>query len=107
MTEGQIEHVDLVSDAAVHVEKEKGAITWHAVTKDKKRLSMDVPIEVDHNSYSYRHKLIGIYEGLSEILENRKRIRSVTCHCDNEAGIGRIQKPIYSPAEMTAPDMDV
>jgi hypothetical protein len=40
LPEGPIDHVDLVSDAAVHVEREKGAITWHAVTEDKKRLSI-------------------------------------------------------------------
>jgi hypothetical protein len=62
----------------VHVEKEKGAIlTWLAVTTGNQRLSMDVPIEVNQNSYSYRHELIGIYEGLPEILENCKHIRGL------------------------------
>jgi len=69
LPEGPIDHIDLVSDALVHLEKEKGAITWHAVTNDDRRLSMDIPIEVPHHSYSYRHKLVGIYEGLSELLQ--------------------------------------
>jgi hypothetical protein len=68
LPEGLIDHIDLVSDASVHLEKEKGAITWHAVTNDDRRLSMDIPIEVPRHSYSYRHELLGIYEGLSELL---------------------------------------
>jgi hypothetical protein len=64
---GPIEKLDLVSDASVHLEQEKGAITWHAVTEDDRRLSMDIPIEVPRHSYSYRHELVGIYEGLSEL----------------------------------------
>jgi hypothetical protein len=75
--------------------------------RQEKTKYMDIPIEVEQTSYSYRHELIGIYEGLFEILTNRKRIRRVTCHCDNEAGIEKIMKPIYSPAELMAPDMDV
>jgi ribonuclease HI len=75
--------------------------------RQEKTKYLDIPIEVEQTSYSYRHELIGIYEGLSEILENRKHIRGITCHCDNEAGIVRIEQPIYAPAETTAPDMDV
>jgi hypothetical protein len=84
LPQGWIDHIDLVSDAAVHVAKEKGAITWHAVTEDNRRLSMDIPIEVNRNSYSYRHELIGVHKGLSEMLLKCRRIRKITCHCDNE-----------------------
>jgi hypothetical protein len=45
-SEGPINHIDLVSNASVHLEMEKGPITWHAVTTDDKRLSMDIPIAV-------------------------------------------------------------
>jgi hypothetical protein len=104
---GPIDHIDLVSDAAVHVEKEKGAICWHAVTSDNRRLSLNIPIEVSRNSYSYRHELIGIYEGLSELTSRRRQIKRITCHCDNEAGIDKIQRHIYSPSATTSADMDV
>jgi hypothetical protein len=107
LPQGWIDHIDLVSDAAVHVAKEKGAITWHAVTEDNRRLSMDIPIDVNRHSYSYRHELIGIHEGLSEMLLKRRRIRTITCHCDNEAGIEKIKRPIYNPGAMTAADMDI
>jgi hypothetical protein len=75
-----IDHIDLVSDAAVHVEKEKGAICWHAVTSDNRRLSFNIPIEVSRQSYSYRHELIGIYEGLSEMMSRRRGVKRITCH---------------------------
>ena len=102
-----IDHIDLVSDAAVHVEKEKGAICWHAVTSDNRRLSFNIPIEVSSHSYSYRHELIGIYEGLSEMTSRRRRVKRISCHCDNEAGIDQIKRPIYSPSATTSSDMDV
>lgn len=105
---GPIDHIDLVSDAAVHVDKQKGVICWHAVTSDNRRLSFNIPIEVINHSYSYRHELISIYEGLSELTLRRRRIKCITCHCDNEAGIEKITKrPIYSPSSTTLADMDV
>jgi hypothetical protein len=73
---------------------EKGAITWHAVTPDDKRLSMDIPIAVPRSSYSYRHELLRIYEGLFGLLRGRKQIKKIVCHCDNEAGIEKIKCPV-------------
>jgi hypothetical protein len=58
LPQGTIGQLDLVSDASVHLEKEKGAITWHAVTQDNRWLSMDIPIKVPRHSYSYRHESI-------------------------------------------------
>jgi hypothetical protein len=107
LPEGPIDHIDLVSDASVHLDKEKGAITWHAVTTDNKRLSMDIPIAVPRNSYSYRHELMGIYEGLSGLLQRRKLIKKIDCHCDNEAGIEKIKSPVRHPRAMTDADMDI
>lgn len=104
---GTIAQIDLVSDASVHLEKEKGAITWHAVTSDNRRLSMDIPIEVPRNSYSYRHELVGIYVGLSELVDCPQQIKKRTCHCDNEAGIEKIKHPVRNPGAMTAADMDI
>jgi hypothetical protein len=77
LPQGDIDHIDLVSDAAVHVSKEKGAITWHAVTKDDRRRCMDIPIEVPRNSYSYRHELIGIYEGLYNMTVRREKSKAL------------------------------
>ena len=107
LPEGPIERIDVVSDASVHTEKEKGAITWQAVTEDDRRLSMDIPIEVPRHSYSYRHELMGIYEGLSGLLQRRKDIKKITCHCDNEAGIEKVKSTVRNPGAMTAADMDV
>lgn len=53
------DHIDLVSDAAVHVLREKGAICWQAASGDNKRLSACRHVEVKPFSYSYRHELIG------------------------------------------------
>jgi hypothetical protein len=44
---------------------------------------------------------------LSEILLKRRRIQKITCHCDSEAGIEKIKRPIYNPGAMTAADMDI
>jgi hypothetical protein len=74
---GDIEHIDLVSDAAVYASQGKGAITWHAVTKDDRRRCMDIPIEVPHNSYSYCHELIGVYEGFSDMATRSGRIKRI------------------------------
>jgi hypothetical protein len=99
--------LDLVSDASVHLEQEKGAITWHAVTEDDRRLSMDIPIEVPRHSYSYCHELVGIYEGLSELVSRPQVIKKIICHCDNQAGIDKIKKPVQNPGAMMAADMDI
>ena len=107
LPQGTIDHIDLVSDASVHLEKEKGAITWHAVTRNDEKLSMDIPIEVPRHSYSYRHELVGIYEGLSELVTRHQKIKNIVCHCDNEAGIEKIKCPVRNPGAMTAADMDI
>lgn len=107
LPQGTIDHIDLVSDASVHLEKEKGAITWHAVTENDEKLSMDIPIEVPRHSYSYRHELVGVYEGLSELVTRHQKIKKIVCHCDNEAGIEKIKRPVRNPGAMTAADMDI
>jgi hypothetical protein len=104
---GTIEHIDLVSDAAVYPSQGKGAVTWHAVTKDNRRRSMDIPIEVQYNSYSYRHELIGVYEGLYDMTVRPGQIKRIDCHCDNKAGIDKIKLPVLNPGAMAAADMDV
>ena len=107
MTDSAYEHVDIVSDAAVHVDRGEGAVCWHAVAPDETRLSASRPIEVPPKSYSYRHELIGIYDGLKFTNERRPHIQSFTCHCDNKSGIDKLTLPIQSPGDMMRPDMDV
>jgi hypothetical protein len=77
------------------------------VTTDDRRRCMDIPIEVPHNSYSYRHELIGVYEGLSDMTTRSGRIKRIDCHCDNKAGIDKINLPVMNPGAMVAADMDV
>ena len=107
MPRTEISHVDIVSDAAVHVDRMKGAICWHAVDNNGNRLSASKPIEVPPKSYSYRHELLGIYDGLKFTLESRPNIKSATCHCDNKSGIDKIILPIHSPGDLMRPDMDI
>jgi hypothetical protein len=80
---------------------------WHAVTKDDRRRCMDIPIEVPRNSYSYCHELIGVYEGLADMTARPGKIKKIDCHCDNKAGIDKIQLPVMHPGAMVAADMDV
>jgi hypothetical protein len=91
----------------VYASQGKGAITWHAVRKDDRWRCMDIPIEVPHNLYSYRHELIGVYEGLSDMTARSGRIKRIECHCDNKVGIDKINLPVMNPGAMVAADMDV
>jgi hypothetical protein len=34
-------------------------------------------------------------------------VELITCHCDNEAGIDKINRPIASPGECLGADMDI
>ena len=74
---------------------------------DESRLSASRAIEVPPKLYSYRHELIGIYDGLKFTNERRPNIQSFTCHCDNKSGINKLTLPIQSPGDMMRPDMDV
>jgi hypothetical protein len=100
-------HLTIVSDAAVHVAAQKGAINWHIVDDDGRICSASMPLEVHRDSYSYRHELHGIYEGLVDTLSSHPEVESVTCHCDNEAGIDKINHQVVSPGELLGPDMDI
>jgi hypothetical protein len=99
--------VIVVSDAAVHVEAEKGAINWHIVDSEGRIRSVSKPLEVHNDSYSYRHELHGIYEGLVDTLETHPEVEVIECHCDNEAGVLKVQQPELYPGEMIAADMDI
>ena len=99
--------IDLVSDAAVHVERQKGAVCWHAVNEFDQRLCGTKPVPVSDKSYSYRHELVGIYDGLNFTHSNRPLINEYKCHCDNEAGIQKLILPFKAPGELMRPDADV
>jgi hypothetical protein len=91
---GRLVHsVTLVSDAAVHVAASKGAINWHIVDIDHRVRSVSKPLEVHNDSYSYRHELHGIYEGLVDTLDTHPEVEVIECHCDNEAGVLKVQQP--------------
>jgi hypothetical protein len=68
---------------------------------------MDIPIAVPRKSYLYRHELMGVYEGLSGLLQWHKQREKIVCHCDNETGIEKIKCPVQHPGAMTAADMDI
>ena len=101
------DHIDLVSDAAVHVAEKKGAICWHALDKEDRRLSAYKPIFVTDNSHSYRHELEGIYESITFTTKRRPLIKQITSHCDNESGINKLEMPIRTPGDTMQPEADI
>ena len=101
------DHVDLVSDAAVHTDTCKGAICWHAVSSSDERLSASRPVRITETSYSYREELVGIYDGIKYTNDHRPLITDYTCHCDNEAGINKLSHPLSSPGAHMEKDADV
>jgi hypothetical protein len=62
---------------------------------------------VYNTSYSYREEMLGIYYGLEHTIANLPKVEVIRCHCDNEAGINKINEPIMSPGQLMNQDMDV
>jgi hypothetical protein len=59
-------------------------------------------------TYSYREELRGLFYGLKTTL-NRfpfPNCKVLTCHCDCELGIKKVQLPIEYPGQLMAPEMD-
>eukprot|EP00956_Cyclotella_meneghiniana_P018460 scaffold30735_cov52-Cyclotella_meneghiniana.AAC.7 len=99
--------IDLVSDAAVHVAQEKGAVCWRAVNEEEQMYSQRFPVEFEKDSYSYRQELIGLYHALRTVIKKFPKLEQIRCHCDNKAGIDKVKQPTYGPGEVSGPDMDV
>ena len=85
----------------------EGATTWCAVNQNDDMQSVDRPLEVYNTSYSYREEMLGIYYGLDHIITTLPNVEVIRCHCDNEAGINKINGPIITPGQLMGQDMDV
>jgi hypothetical protein len=99
--------LDVISDAAVHVDQCKAAVSWRIVTPDNTRRAVSMPLEAYKGTYSYRQESVGIYHGLHDTLLRFPNASAIRYHCDNKAGINKIQKPATSPGELMSSDMDV
>jgi hypothetical protein len=99
--------LDVISDAAVHVDKCKAAVSWRIVTPANKRRVVCMPLEAYKDTYSYRQESVGIYHGLADTISQFSKVSAIRYHCDNKAGIDKIQKPAVSPGALMASDMDV
>ena len=51
--------------------------------------------------------MIGLFHALERALKRFPALEVIRCHCDNQAGIYKAQRPTYGPGEVTGPDMDV
>jgi hypothetical protein len=99
--------LDVISDAAVHVDQCKAAVSWRIVTTDDTRRVVSIPLEAYKDTYSYRQESVGIYHGLQDTLSRFPNVSAVRYHCDNKAGINKIQQLATSPGELMSSDMDV
>eukprot|EP00956_Cyclotella_meneghiniana_P036605 scaffold127839_cov54-Cyclotella_meneghiniana.AAC.4 len=89
--------IDLISDAAVHVEQEKGALCWRAVDEDERIFSQRFPVEVQRDRYSYRQELIGMFHALKTVIIRFPQLEQIKCHCDNKAGIEKMKQSTFGP----------
>jgi hypothetical protein len=102
-----IDHLDLVSDAAVYVEQSVGAAAWRAILEDDSTYSARITLDVNSDSYSYREELMGIYFAIRDILIRLPKIRKVTCHCDSKSAIDKINDKFEDPGQLMKADMDI
>jgi hypothetical protein len=85
-----IDHLDLVSDAAVYVEQSVGAAAWRAILEDDSTYSARITLDVNLERYSYREELMGIYFAIRDILIRLPKTRKVTCHCDSSQRLTKL-----------------
>lgn len=48
-----------------------------------------------------------MYDRIRFTRQQRPQIEVYTCHCDNKAGIDKLNTPLKTPGEQMAPDMDI
>lgn len=89
--------LDVISDAAVHVDRCKSAVSWRIVTSDDARRAVSMPLEAYKNTYSYHQESVGIYHGLHDALTRFPNATTVQYRCDNKAGIHKINIPALNP----------
>jgi hypothetical protein len=99
--------IDIISDASVHVQRREGAVTWCAVNERDRIQSVDRPIEVYDDSYSYRQEMLGVYYGLEHSISTLPKVEEFRSHCDNEAGIKKMNEPLVAPGQAMRSDMDI
>jgi hypothetical protein len=108
-SEAEYDQLDLITDAAVHVNRSKSAIAWQilgpAPELHKSRNAM--PLQMKDVSYSYREELLGVYHGLKDTLSRFKNVSALTCHCDHEAAIEKIKQRLVYPGQFLSADMEI
>ena len=93
-TRDDVMEINIISDAAVHVEEGKGRVCWRAIDTNDRVYSERFPIEVEkQDSYSYRQEMIGLFHALERALWRFPALEVIRCHCDYQAGIYNIQGP--------------
>eukprot|EP00956_Cyclotella_meneghiniana_P004434 scaffold5449_cov52-Cyclotella_meneghiniana.AAC.2 len=102
-----VQEMDLISDAAVHVGEGKGGVCWGAINANDNVYIERFPIEVPKDSYSDRQEMIGLFHALERALRRFPALEMIRCNCDNQAGIYKAQCPTYGPGEVTGSDIDV
>ena len=87
-----VQEIYLISDAAVYVEEGKGRVCWREIDANNNVYSERFPIEVPKDSYSYRQEMIGLFHALEKALRRFPELEVIRCHCDNQAGIYKVQR---------------
>lgn len=105
--EEEYDRLDLVSDAAVHVAERKSAVSWQIIAPDGRKDRLALPLQMKDVSNSYREELFGLYHCLSMTLQEYKRVKAISCHCDWEAAILKIRDIPINPGQYVAADMDI
>jgi hypothetical protein len=103
----ELDHIDLVSDASVHVARCKSAVAFQARDAEHRRFLATLLMEAYPGTYSYCEELRGLYQAMKRTLTRFPNCKKVTCHCDCESGIKKIQLPLEAPGKLMDPEMDV
>jgi hypothetical protein len=101
------DNLNVMSDAAVHVEQAAGAAAWQILLEDGRKYSARITLDVYQDSYSYREELMGIYNRLRDVLRRFPRVKAITFHCDCKSAIDRLRMQIEHPGQLMKADMDI
>ena len=105
--EKEHDHLDLVSDAAVHVKARKVAGAWHLLNERSNKRGVALPLQHQLHSHSFRHEIETFYHALKDTNERLMYPHQIDQHMDCESGLIKLNAPITTSRHTMATDMDL
>jgi len=96
-----------VSGASVHVSPQTALGAWRLLGSDTEICWVNVPLEHQHLSHSYRHGLETCYHALKDVTENLTETHQITQYVDCERGLTKLDTPISSPPHTMGTNIDL